>query len=258
MGNEKEAMTRFKTLRSKYPDSALTSEIMWWLGEYYYRHNELDLARRYFSSLIQDFPKSNLIADAYYALGSSFEEESRHEEAIDNFKKVIELGKTDLSGQAAIVITDIYVKQNKTELALKAYKDIITEYPNLTNLVYPKIARLFYKTNNLAQALDFYRKCLDVVPAKEMVGIQFNIAEVLEAQGNIQEAIEEYLKVTYLYSENNTLAVKALLRVAAIYEGKEDFKEAVNIYKRIISMNTEEAKYAQERIDWIKEHVRRR
>jgi len=52
------------------------------------------------------------------------------------------------------------------------------------------------------------------------------------------------------------LAVKALLRVAAIYEDKENFKEAASIYKRIISMDVQEAKYAQERIDWIKAHVK--
>jgi tetratricopeptide (TPR) repeat protein len=89
-----------------------------------------------------------------------------------------------------------------------------------------------------------------------MAEIQFKIAETEEAQGKTQEAIEEYLKVTYLYSENQVLVVKSLLRVAAIYEDKENFKEAVNIYKRIVSMNVEEAKYAQERIDWIKTHVR--
>jgi len=50
--------------------------------------------------------------------------------------------------------------------------------------------------------------------------------------------------------------VKSLLRVAAIYEDAENFKEAMNIYKRIISLNVEEAKYAKERIDWIKTHVK--
>ncbi|MFA5144970.1 MAG: tetratricopeptide repeat protein [Candidatus Omnitrophota bacterium] len=258
MGEEKEAMARFKALRSKYPDSKLTPEIMWWLGEYYYRHNELELARRYFTSLIRDFPKSNLIADAYYALGSSFTEESRYEEAIENFKKIEEPGRSDLSGQAAVAIADIYVKQDKADSALNTYQEVIKEYPGLTNLVYPKMAGLFYKMNKLAQALDFYRQSLDLVPAKEMAGIQFKIAEVLEAQEKIQEAIEEYLKVTYLYAEDNNLAVKALLRVAEIYEGKGDLKEAVSIYKRIISLNTEEAKYAQERIDWIKTNNNRR
>jgi len=256
MGNEKEAMERFKILRSKYPDSKLTPEIMWWLAEYYYRHNELSLARRYFSSLIQDFPKNNLIPDAYYALGSTYAEENKNEEAIDNFKKVIELGKSDLAGTAKIAIADIYTKQDKIDLALGIYKDVVSEYPNLASLIYPKIADLYRKINNYNEAVNFYRKSLNIVPAREMADIQFKIAEALQAQGSYSDAIEEYLKVTYLYSENNDLAVKALLRVAAIYEDKENFKEAVNIYKRINSMDVQEAKYAKERIDWIKTHVK--
>jgi len=258
MGNEKEAIARFNTLRSKYPDSSLTPEVMWWLGEYYYKHNELELARRYFSTLTRDFPKSNLIADAYYAIGTSFEEESKHEEAKENFKKVIELGKTDLNGQAAIALADIYVKQNNPELALSAYKQIIKDYPNLVNVIYPKMADILYKANNFSQALDFYRKSLDVVPVREMGNVQFKIAEVLQAQGALDEAVEEYLKVNYLYSEseNNLFAVKALLRVAQIYEDKENFKEAVHIYQKVIATNAEEAKYAKERLDWIKTHVK--
>ena len=256
MGNEKEAMNRFKALRSKYPDSSLTAEIMWWLGEYYYRHNDLTLARRYFSSLIQDFPKSNLVADAYYALASTYEEEFKYEDAIKYFKEVIEVGKTDLAGQAAIAIADLYAKTAKPDLALTEYKDIVKNFPHLDNLIYPKMADLFYKLGNFQEAIDYYRKSLEVVPAGEMAGIQLKIAEVLQVEGKPEEAIEEYLKVTYLYSENNKLAVKALLRVASIYEDKENFKEATNIYKRIISMNVEEAKFARERIDWIKAHVK--
>ncbi|MEK6727655.1 MAG: tetratricopeptide repeat protein, partial [Candidatus Omnitrophota bacterium] len=255
MGNEKEAMNRFKMLRSKYPDSSLTPEVMWWLGEYYYRHNELGLSRRYFSSLIRDFPGSNLVADAYYALGSSFEEESRFDEAIDNFKKALGLGKSDLAGQATIAIADIYVKQNKPDLALIKYKECAQEYANLTSLIYPKIAELHYKRSDYSEALDFFRKALEAAAVKDMAVIQIKIAEVIEAQGKSDEAIEEYLKVTYLFPENSAQAVKALLRVAQIYEGKEDFKEALNIYKRILSLHTEESKYAQERIDWIKLHI---
>jgi len=256
MGEEKEAVNRFNTLRSKYPDSSLTPEVMWWLGEYYYKHNQLELARRYFSALINDFPKSPLVQDAYYAIGTSLEEESRHPEAIENFRKVIELGKTDLHGQAAIAIADIYVKQENLELALNSYEEIARDYPNLAHLVYPKMAELYYKTTDYSRALGLYRKCLDTVPVKEMGNIQFKIAEVLQAQGANDEAIEAYLKVTYLYPENDTLAIKALLRVAQIYEDSENFKEAKRIYERIAATDAEEAKYALERIQWIEEHVK--
>ena len=256
MGDEKEAMNRFKALRSKYPDSSLTDEIVWWLGEYYYRHNDLELARRYFSSLINDFPKSSLVVDAYYALASSYEAGSLHQEALENFKKVVELGKSDLSGQAAVAIADIYAKSGDTESALREYKGAIADYPNLSASIYPKMGDIYFKTGSYNQALDIFKRSLDIVPVKEMPAIQLKIAETLEASGKADEAIEEYLKVTYLYPQDNALAVKPLLRVAKIYEDRENFKEAMNIYRRIVLLNTEEAKFANERIDWIRAHTK--
>ncbi len=254
MGNEEEAMNRFKALRSRYPDSKLTAEVIWWLGEYHYRHNDLDLARRYFSSLVQDFPKSNLVVSAYYAMASTYQEESKYQQAVDNFNKVIEMDNSDLAGTAAVAMADIYVKQDKFDLALATYKEVIQRNPNLTYLIYPKMADIYRRTGNYDLALGLYQKSLEAVPVKEMADIQLKIAEIKQAQAKPDEAIEEYLKVTYLYSENNQLSVKALLRVAAIYEDRENFKEALKIYKRVVSMNTQEAKYAQERIDWIKAH----
>ncbi|OGX45173.1 MAG: hypothetical protein A3G38_04690 [Omnitrophica WOR_2 bacterium RIFCSPLOWO2_12_FULL_51_8] len=256
LGNEQEAIARFKRLRAKYPASTLTAEIMFWLGGYYYRHNDFELARRYFSSLTQDFPQSNLVSDAYYALASSFEEEGRHEEAVNNFRKVVALGKPDLSAQAAVAIADIYGKTGKEDSALRAYKEILGGGAALDNIIYPKIAELYFKRADYSAALEFYRKALSIAPVKEVPAIQLKIGEVLQAQGKTQEAIEEYLKCAYLYPADNGFAVKAFLRVAKIYEDKENFKEAQGIYRKIVSLNTAEAKYARERMEWIKEHVR--
>jgi TolA-binding protein len=256
MGNEKEAMNRFKLLRTKYPDSRLTPEVIWWLGEYYYRRNDPKLARRYFSSLIQDFPKSNLIPNTYYALASTYQEEDDYAGALENFKKVVALGKSDLAAQAGIAIADIYARQGKNDLAMTEYMKVSGEYANLGDLLFPKIAEIYRNTGKFDDALEYYRKSLDLVSAREMGDVQFMIAETLQAQGKRSDAVAEYLKVTYLYSEDSKLAVKALLRVAAIYEDNEEYKEALNIYRRITGMNVEEAKYAQERIDWIRGRVK--
>jgi len=255
-GEEEEAMARFKALRSKYPDSKLTAEVVWWLGEYYYRHDDFSLARRYFSSLIQDFPKSNLIPNAYYALGSTYEEEGNFDEAIKNFNKVAGLKKSDLSGTAFVAVGDIYAKQGKIELALESYKNVMQLYPNLAPLVSPKIGDTFRKAGNYEEAAFYYEKSLDIVPMNEMSDIQFKLAEAKELQGKTAEAIEGYLKAAYLFPEKQELTVKALLRVATIYESKEDFIEAQNIYQKIIALNVEESKYAQERISWIKTNVK--
>lgn len=253
LGDEKEAMARFKQLRTKYPNASLSAEIIWWLGEYYYRQNDYVLASRYFSSLISDFPKSGLVVDAYYILGSIADQESKYKEALEYFGKVLEQERTDLAGQAAIAVADIYAKQGKPEQALSTYQDILNKYPNLTNVLYQKIADLFIKKKQYIEAIQFYRKSLDVAPNKERPSLQFKIAETKQTQGNTREAIEEYLKVTYLYPESTDIAVKALLRIAQIYENNDNPKDAMIIYKKITAMNVAEAKYAQERIDWLKE-----
>ncbi len=256
MGQENEAMEKFNSLRSKYPDSSLTSEVVWWLGEYYYRHNDLSLARRYFSSLIRDFPDSSLVPNAYYALGSTYEEDANYEEAIKNFSKVLEFGKSDLAGTASIAIADIFALQDKIDHALAGYRQTISAYPNLATLVYPKMAAVYSKAGNYEEAVAFYRKTQGLASADEMSNIQFKIAETREAEGAWDQAVEEYLKVTYLYAQNSTLAVKSFLRVGAIYENKQNFKEAKNIYAKVIAMNVTESKFAQERLDWIMANVK--
>jgi TolA-binding protein len=258
MGNEKEAMTRFKALRTKYPDSSLTAEVMWWLGEYYFRHKDLVLARRYFSSLIQDYSKSPLVTDAYFALASIDVEEDKPREAIEKFKKVMALGKTDLAGTAAISIADVYAKMEQYGQALDALKETVARNANLAPFVYPKMGDIYRTQAQFDEALHWYRKALEIVPVRETSRMQFRIGEVLEQQQRYGQAIEEYLKVPYLFSETSELSVKAYLRVASLYEEQEKLKDAAAVYAKLAGMNVDESKYARERIEWINNVMRGR
>ncbi len=251
MGQEEEALKRFKSLRTKYPQSGLTAEVIWWLGEYYYRHNDLDVSKRYFSSLINDFGQSNLLVDAYYVLGSILAEEGRFGEAIEKLNMVVSLSGADSAAKASIAIADIHLRQGSTDYALNSYKDVLSSYPNFAHIIYPKMADIYFKLGNYREALDYYRKSLEMAPLKEMPVLQFKIAEVLQAQNMFHEAVEEYLKVTYLHGEDDSLNVKALLRVAQIHESREKFREALAVYRKVISSGAEESKYAEERVDWI-------
>lgn len=218
LGNQKEALKKFKALRSKYPGSNLTADVLFWLAGYYYQHNELDLARRYFLSLIQDFPKSSLIADAYYSLGLVSISESSIQDAIESFKKAMEYDRPELQVMAAQALGDSYSK--------------LEDY---------------------AQALLFYRKGFALSLVKENPTLQMKIAETLEAEGEIEGAIVEYLKI----SADNKLQAKAYLRLARIYEDREEFKEASKFYKKVIVLGDESgAVYAKERIEWIEANIK--
>ncbi len=251
MGKEREALQRFKVLRDKYPDSTLSPEVTWWLGGYYFRKGNLELSRRYFLTLIRDFPKSGLIADGYYALGLIDQEEDRLDSAIENFKKAMKIGSRDLVAQAGIAIADILTEQDKLDEARVSYQEAIKKSPTLAGLIYPKISRIYEKREDFDQAIRLYRKALSLVSMKEAASLQFRIARVYEKKGDYHQSIEEYLKIPYLYPTDSKLVVKAYLSCAQIYENQRDWLSASDIYLKVASMDVEEAKYAKERLLWI-------
>jgi TolA-binding protein len=210
---------------------------------------------RYFSSLIQDFPRSTLLPDAYYALGTIYAEEEKAKEAVEQFNKVIALGSSDLAGQSAVAIADIFAKQEKFNEALAAYREKLKEYPNLSPLIYPKIGDSLARSGKPDEALDWYRKSLSLVPVRQMPDIHFKIAELLQSQSRIEDSVEEYLKVTYLFAESRELATKAFLRVAKIYEDQDKPKEAIAIYKKVVSLDVPEKQFSLERIQALQEEM---
>jgi len=259
LGQESEAMSRFKLLRSKYPNSKLTADILWWLGQYYYRSNDLDLARRYFGSLAKDFPDSRLAAEAFYAIGLTFSDENKFELAADNFNSAVKFGKADLKVQAAVALADIFNRAGKSEEALAQYNRIVKTAPELNKLLLPRMAQVCYKTGNYAQAKVFYFKSLEAAAPAQIADIRFSLAEVLEANAEPGAAIQQYLLAGDLYLQvsepGNTrqLFVRSLLRAAKLYEDKENFKEALKIYQRIMEQapSASEAGFVQEKIDGI-------
>ena len=82
------------------------------------------------------------------------------------------------------------------------------------------------------------------------------MAETYEAKNDLDSAITVYIKIADLYGDNVQLSIRALLRAARIYEDKDDFKSALGLYSRILQYKTEESRFAQERIDWIKVNIK--
>lgn len=255
LGQVDEALSRFKMIRARYPDSKLTAEVMWWLGQYYLEHEDLNLARRYFNSLVQDFSGSSLIADAYYALGLISQQENNFEEAVKNFNLAFKFGNAGLGNQALIALGDLNLEKENFQEALDTYQELLKNNPQLSKVLLGRIADTYYKLQDYKKAKSFYLQSLEVVDSKELANMRFKFAEVLEANSELNAAAKEYLEVAKLSRGDLKLLLRALLRAAKLYEDQDKYLEAAKIYAQVVDKGTEEGRFAKERLEWIMANV---
>ena len=75
----------------------------------------------------------------------------------------------------------------------------------------------------------------------------WEMGALYEEAGRSQEAVEAYMQIHYL-SPDEARAVKALLRVAQIYEHRSELREFRKILEVIASLDAPESVYAQEKL----------
>ncbi|MBZ0166080.1 MAG: tetratricopeptide repeat protein, partial [Candidatus Omnitrophica bacterium] len=80
-------------------------------------------------------------------------------------------------------------------------------------------------------------------------------ADTYQLLNESQKAIDEYLKVPYLYPDDKSWVVKSYLRIGRMFEDDEKWPEAISAYQKVIDLKTDEIKFARERVDWIKQFV---
>lgn len=68
-GHTAQAVAEFNALLSKNPNSEYANNAQYWLGEAYRVNQDVDAARKAFSSVIQNYPGSSKVPDALLKLG---------------------------------------------------------------------------------------------------------------------------------------------------------------------------------------------
>lgn len=256
-GNIKEALKRFKILISRYPQSEIAQEALLWLSEFYFESGDLDNAIIYYNNLIEQFPGSDKLNLVYYDLGHIYQARDEYDQAINALKRVDNKNE-HLYAKAKLAIADIFSRQFDSSKAIEIYENIIISSPEFQRTAHVKLADVFKQHAAYDKALKSYQNALtskmrlsDVHNAE----IQFAIGDTLELLNQPEKAIEEYLKISYLYPEATPWIIKSYLRTGRIFEDRQRWDKAQKIYEKVLVLGTLEAKFARERLDWIATHT---
>jgi TolA-binding protein len=255
MGQVGQAVQRFKLIVYKYPKTDTEFEALLWLAQYYLKNADVDPAIDYYKAIIDEFPDSPQLDQIHYELGQAYEFQGHSDNALEEYR-AISSHDALLTGKTRIAIAGIMSKDLDPQRAIAAYKSIIADSPEYAGEAYLKLGQLYRNAQEYEKELGVYQSALaGKGPQVDRAQIQFNLADTLELMSRTDEAIAEYLKIPDQYPNELEWDVKAYLRVAKIYEEGEDWEGARVTYQKIIQLNTPEATFAQERLDWIKNNA---
>lgn len=257
-GSIKEAIANFKEIVFKYPKTDAAFESLLWLGRHQMSIGIYQLAIEYYSQALEypsDAGKKELI---YFELGRAHHALGQFDKALENYRHVGSQADIDLFTKARLAIADIFSREMDPAKAIETYQNIITTSPEFARDAYVKMAQIYRRNRQFSEELKVYESALQSPKGDGSIvnaQIQFNIGDTYEIMGEQDRAIESYFKVPYLYEDSKAWVIKSYLRIAKIYENREDWPNALSIYQKVIDMNVDESKFAQERITKIKEGV---
>ncbi|MFA6378750.1 MAG: tetratricopeptide repeat protein, partial [Candidatus Omnitrophota bacterium] len=255
-GSIQEALKEFKIILYKYPQSPVALEALLWLGEYYTQIFDFKNAITYYEQIINDYPSSPETAEIRLALGQIYYKTEEYDKALNYFKQITSNDGQELYTKAKLSIADTFARQLDPATAIETYENIIKNSPEFSKDAYIKIASIYKENKEYEKAFLAYKDALGSKTSSANNNIkdselQFEIADLSEMLNKSNEAVDEYLKIPYLYPSDTTLVIKAYLRAARIFEDKEDWVNAKIIYEKIMAYSVDEKTFAQERLDQI-------
>ncbi|HAJ56854.1 MAG TPA: hypothetical protein DCL35_03680 [Candidatus Omnitrophica bacterium] len=253
MGNEAEAHKRLSDFIARYPESQLSPDILFWLGQSYSAKKNFALSRKYFERLVRNYPDHELIGDCLLEIGLTYLEDGDEGAALRIFSQAKEAGRGSSLSRAWILSGDIYSLRSDLKNALENYNEALRLGSGLARTAGIKMAALYKRQRMFKEAIAALEQAQAVDGPESGGQIQFNIAELFDEMGAAQEAMDGYLKVSYLYPHDDRLVVKSLLRLARIYENKENRPELIAILEKILRYDCPEAKYAMEKLSGLRE-----
>jgi len=261
LGREKEAIKALNEFVLRYPESEIVADIVFWLGEYYYRNKDWDKARDYFLQVLSRFPQDDLVDDADYWLGWVSYRKKDYLGSIRYFEHLA------ASYPGSPLVPDAFYRKGMILKDMGMFKEaenifqqVEKRFPE-THFYYLALkeeAQLRKQEKDFTAALSLLRKAQDSSLIEFNALVEFDIASLFEETGDLNQALKEYLKIIYLKGlKNQLLFDKTNMKIAGILERQEKWYGAEEIYSRLAALGEEPIRrLAQERLDWIRTKVK--
>jgi tetratricopeptide (TPR) repeat protein len=232
------------------------------LAESLSRNGDLPQAMAQYQKLAEQYPESPYLAMAYYRQGSILYYQKRYSEAIPYLEKAINQADspTEVAAPAQYLIGICYQQLNNIPELTRAFQQVIQHYPEHTFTGEERLGMgiQLQKQKLYEPAISAFKQVIkNAADNKLKTEAQYWIGECYQLQGQLKQAILEYLKVTYLHSEEDMWAVTARFKAGEAYQQLGQWEEAIKLFQKIARdhKDTTQGQYAARRIELLKEQM---
>lgn len=231
------AESEFKAARDVQPDS---EEAVTNLAYLYNEEGDTKKA----VEVLQSLPDAQRSGKLYAVLGYTFEQQHDYKQAIDAYKRAIDLDKDNLDAQRGLA--NSLLGDNQIEPALEQYKQVADADPQDAQ-AYLRMSEIYRREGNFTQAMDTLKKAESLV--QDSLEVPYNEALIDEAQGKFDEAIQILQELiqktqkpvaTYTSSERNNRSV-FLERLGSLYRENGKDQQAIDTFRKMIELGDDGA-----------------
>lgn len=196
-------------------------------------------------------PDTARSAKVYSALGATYEQRKEYKQAIDAYRKSIELDRDNLD--AIRGLAENLLNDGQMDAALQQYKVIADANPEDAQS-YLRMAEIYRRQGKFDEALENLKKADSMVP--DSLEVPYNMAAVYEAQGRYDDAAKllqglvdktEKPDPSYSQADRNNRAI-FIERLGMVYREQQNYTAAVDAFRKMLTLGDDNAERGYQNI----------
>jgi TolA-binding protein len=257
-GNYENAINIYKKFVANYPESKVLPDVIYKIGETYELWGKSVDAVEVYKNLIATFPLNHNSQRALVRLARIKFKSREYNETLEYLAKV----QTSVKFYDEVLyLTGLtYLSLKDTSNAIKKLLTLMNEFSNsdYADRARVKIAEILINQGKFNDAIELVKPIAMNRPIDEVSAeAQYIYAEALFKLGEIDEALLQFLRVKYLYSNFEEILPRAYVRLSECYEIKGEIEKAIQFLNDALKMNLtdEMRKGVLEKIEKLKTKI---
>lgn len=212
-GDYKTATALYIALVKEHPLSPYADNALYWVGTTQFLYlGETDKALRTFEILLKKYPRRDTAPQAQLSVAQIYElGYNDYERAIVEFRKAVDHADGDVRQQGLYSLADNLFRVGRIDEARDTWMRQVKEFPrgSKADLAFYRLGTTAYSRGEMDAAVDYYRKALTISADRDLtVKTKYALAQCLEADENLKEALALYKELEPLYQNKEAIQIK--------------------------------------------------